>query len=141
MISNIDELVSIIQKLMGASYNTVSDEGFEQACRQALAELEWSLPCTDSKKGYWITERARRHVIYVLLVESAHKFRFKEIHLHNRFKHYHALIQMMDDQIANAIEDNPELFDIGTYSDIFFYITNGFEYDYNRNSLEYGRWY
>ena len=139
-IATVDDLVDIVKNLMGASYNVVSDDGFEQAVQQALDELHWTLPCTDSKKGYWIVERSRRHVIYILLVESAHKFRFKEINLHNRFKHYFDLIKMMDAQFAKAIESNPLLFDCDVYENFGSYITAGFVYDFYGNDHTYDRW-
>ena len=135
-----DDLVSYVKNLMGASYNVVSSNGFEQAIQQALNELKWILPCTDAQKGYWIIERSRRHVIYVLLVESAHKFRFKEIHLHNRFAHYFQLIKMMDDQFAKAIETNPMLFDCDTYEHFGSYLTTGFVYDFYGQDHTYDGW-
>ena len=139
-IASKDELIDIVKKLMGSSYNVVSTDGFEQAVQQALDELKWTLPCTDSQKGYWITERARRHVIYVLLVESAHKFRFKEIHLHNRFAHYFQLIKMMDDQFTKAIDSNLILFDCDTYEHFGSYLTNGFVYDFYGQDHTYDGW-
>jgi len=139
-IIDLPDLVSIVKNMMGASYNAVSDDGFDRACQHALDELNWTLPCSHSKKGYWITERARRHVIYVLLVESAHKFRFKEIHLHNRFAHYHKLIMLMDEEFAKALEDDIELFDVGRYPDVAYYLSPGFQYDYYGRDATYHRW-
>lgn len=133
-------LVDIVKSLMGASYNLVSSVGFEQATQQALDELKWTLPCTDSTKGFWIVERSRRHVIYTLLVESAHKFRFKEIHLHNRFAQYFQLMKMMDGEFAKAIEKNPMLFDCDTYEHFGSYLTNGFVYDFYGNDHTYDGW-
>lgn len=141
IIDDVDALTAIVKNLMGASSSNVSDDGFSAAISQALAELKWTLPCDDSLKCYWITERARRHVTYVLLVESAHKFRFKEIHLHNRFKHYHDLIKLMDKQFEDAIENDPTLFDVGTFGEIAIYLTSGFNYDYFGNDMSYSEWY
>lgn len=139
-IASIDELVEVVDTLVGASYDKVSDEGKEHACNQALQELRWSLPNTNDFQCHWIIERARRHFCFVLLVESAHKFRFKQIHLQNRFAQYHQLIKMMDAQFAEALENNMDEFDFGTYSnaeDLFIYLTPGFQYDYSGVDISY----
>lgn len=141
---NTDGLVEIIENLMGASYDKVSDEGKSLACELAQSELTWSLPQTDSFKLYWIVQRARRHLVYVLLVESAHKFRFKEIHLHNRFKHYHQLITMMDKEFLQAIEDRPLDFDHLASTNVEgafgLYVSGGFHYNYAGEDLTYRNW-
>ena len=137
-IENKKELIDTVQKLMGASYSKVSDDGFLHAVNQAIMELHWDLPETDSIKCYWLIERARRHVISVLVVESANKFRYKDIHLHNRFNQYFKLITFMDDEFKNAIEEYPLLFDIGIHTNLFDYITTGFQYDFNGNDVTYG---
>ena len=110
-LSDQDELIETIKKLMGASFDKVSDDGFQQSSSQAEAELMWSYPVEDARKCYWLVERTRRHVMYVLMVESAHKFQYKQIHLEHRFKHYIQLIENLDILFAKAIEDFPELFE------------------------------
>lgn len=45
------------------------------------------------------------------MVESAHKFQYKQIHLEHRFKHYIQLIENLDMLFAKAIEEFPELFE------------------------------
>ena len=106
-----EELIQAVKTLMGASFDKVSDEGFNQACMNAEAELGWTYPISDARKSYWMVERAKRHVVYILMVESAHKFQYKQIHIEHRFKHYIQLIERMDQEFAQAIEDFPELFD------------------------------
>ena len=139
-----DELVEIVENLMGASYDKVSDEGKVLACDLAQTELEWSLPQTDSFRLYWIVQRARRHLVYILLCETAHKFRFKEIHLHNRFKQYHQLVELMDDEFQKAIDARPLDFDhlaSNTTDGAFgLYVTSGFNYNYAGEDLTYRNW-
>jgi len=123
-------LITIVESLMGGSYSTVSSDGYSGAVDQALNELPFTFPITDSHEKYWIVERARRHVIYVLLTESAHKFKYKEISLQHRFANYFKLISKMDADFEKALNDFPELFDVlPTYSTLCEYITNGFVYD------------
>jgi len=125
-----DELLEAVKNLMGGSLDRVSDIGFIQSAGQAEAELGWGYPLTDDRKCYWLVERTRRHVIYVLMVESAHKFQYKQIHLEHRFKHYIQMIEQMDISFLKAIDDFPELFvDIGVYDDFAYYLDPGFVYD------------
>lgn len=138
-IADQDELIEFTQNLMGDSSDKVSTAGFEQAAIQAEAELGWSFPLDDARKCYWLVERNRRHVIYVLMVESAHKFQYKQIHLEHRFKHYIQLVEKMDASFVQALEDNPELFDMieGGYENFADYIRPGFVYDSLGQDLTY----
>jgi len=131
------ELVKFVKDGMGASYEKVSDDGFKQAASQAQAELHWSLPLNDSFQEFWLVERTKRFVVYILLFESAHKFQYKKISLQHRFNHYMQLLKMMDDTFKEALENNPETFDTGTYSNLSFYLTNGFQYDSDGEDMTY----
>lgn len=131
------ELVSFVKDLMGASYAKVSNDGFKRAVTQAKAELHWDFPVIDSFKEYWLVERTKRFVTHILLFESAHKFQYKKISLQHRFQHYMALIQMMDKDFKDALEENPDVFDVGSWPNLTFYITNGFAYDSDGEDLTY----
>lgn len=122
-------LVKFVKDTMGASYEKVGDDGFKSAVMQASQELRWTLPLNDPKKEFWMVERTKRYVMYILLIESAHKFQYKKISLQHRFQQYIQLIKMMDAQFLKAIEDNPELFDTGTYTILCSYLSSGFAYD------------
>jgi len=127
-------LVSIVETLIGSSSTAISSDGLSSAVDMALMELPWTFPLTNPQKEFWITERARRHVLYVLMVESAHKFKYKEISLQHRFNNYFKLIDMMDTKFEKALEDFPDIFDVlPTYPSLCDYITSGFVYD------QYGR--
>ena len=130
-ITDLDELVETVQTLMGTSFEKVTEPGYETAASQAQSELGWTVPLEDTQKCYWLIERARRHTIYILMVESAYKFQYKQIHLEHRFKHYIQLIQQLDTAFYKAMELFPELFDgmEGTFSDFAFFIDPGFVYD------------
>lgn len=133
-----DELLDAVKNLMGGSFDRVSDRGFEQAAGQAEAELMWSYPLEDARKCFWLVERTRRHVVYVLMVEAAHKFQYKQIHLEHRFKHYIQMIEQMDVSFLQGMEDFPDLFlDMGTYSDFAYYLNPGFVYDSLGRDLTY----
>lgn len=121
--------------LLGSTATAVSAESVTLACEMALGELHWTLPLTDPIKCFWTIERAKRYTLFVLLTESAYKFRFKEIHLHNRFAQYQKLIEYMDKMFAKALEDNSELFDTDNWGNFGEYISSGFVYDYLGNDI------
>lgn len=131
------ELIQFVKNTMGASYEKVSDDGFKNACKQAQAELNWSLPINNSFKEFWLTERTKRYVTYILLFESAHKFQYKKINLQHRFKHYFQLLELMDDHFKQAIEDNPTEFDTSTGTQLAIYLSSGFSYDIDGEDVTY----
>jgi len=135
MLNNEQELVQFVKDTMGASYEKVSDDGFKRAVLQATQELNWSLPINDPKKEFWIVERTKRFVIYILLVESADKFQYKKIFLQHRFQQYLQLLKLMDEEFLRALETSPELFDTNTYNNLCSYITTGFSYDMAGNDI------
>lgn len=127
-IADRETLITQTKAIMGGSFDKVSDGGYEQSAAQAELELDLTYPVTDTTLSYWIVERLRRHVLYVLMVESAHKFQYKKIHIDNRFKHYIQLIEKMDQDWLDAMDENPDLFG-SVYSDFSFYLTPGFVYN------------
>lgn len=129
MLSNVDELLDKVRILMGTSYDKVSDDGLYAAAEQALTELNWTLPETDNGKCFWIIERTKRFVISILLTESAHKFKYKQINLDQRFTHYFKLIELMDKQFVKSVSEDTTIFDIGTLGFIAEYIDSGFTYN------------
>lgn len=125
-------LIVNVKKLIGDSFDKVSADGFTQAAAQTESELQWSYPITVSSKEFWMVERCRRHVMYILMVESAHKFKYKLIHLEHRFRNYIKLIENMDESFYKAIENDQDgTFDNlgGSFSNFAYLITSGFIYD------------
>jgi|LGVF01.1.fsa_nt_gb hypothetical protein len=125
-------LIVATKNLMGDSFDKVTDPGFVGAASQTELELPWPYPITVATKEFWMVERCRRHTIYVLMVESAHKFQYRLIHLEHRFKNYIQLIKNMDETFYKAMEDDPNgvFDDIGAaFSDFAYLITSGFIYD------------
>jgi len=114
----------------------IGDEQKDQATDKAMMELRWVYPITDQFKVYWAIERGKRHALYVLLLESAHKFKYKQIHLNHRFDHYYKLLEIMDKEFQAAIDSYPTMFpgvDVGTgFTD---YIPSGFDYDFTGKDI------
>lgn len=109
-IDSVENLIETLSFKMGTNADNLTEEGFQVAIDSALLELGWVLPCTHPKKVLWIINRSLRYCIEILLIESAHKFRYDKIFLQNRFSHYQELIKKMDADFEKAIEENPSLF-------------------------------
>lgn len=133
----IDDLKASVKKSMQSSSTKIEEDSLELACYQALAELNWTLPQSDLQKCFWIINRAKRHALNVLMTEAAHKFRYKDIHLHNRFKHYHQLIEMADKEFLRQLESGSTLFDTDKWPAFIDYLDNGFVYDYLGHEYDY----
>ena len=129
MITNREELISFTKNLMGGSSTKVSETGYIQAAQQTETELKWIYPISDDTKSYWMVERMRRHALYILMVESAHKFQYKQIHIEHRFKHYIQLLEKCDQDFLKAVEEFSDLFDQGTWDNFAYYLAPGFIYD------------
>lgn len=137
MITDRDELISFTTNLLGGSSTKVSEDGLTQAASQTELELKFTYPVSDDTESYWMVERMRRHLLYILMVESAHKFQYKQIHLEHRFRNYIQLIEKADADFLKAAEDFPDLFDLGTYENFAYYLSPGFVYDELGRDLTY----
>ena len=109
-ISDIDNLIETLDLLVGSVSETVNEDQKIAAIQQALSELHWSVPNINEDQCYWIIERSRRHVLYLVAIVHAQKFQYKQIRLNQRFNHYFKLIEKMDEDYSSAIENNPGLF-------------------------------
>lgn len=129
--------------LVGTAWDQLSLENQTQAAAQALDELGWVLPVTAQKVSYWIIERTKRHALYILLVQHAERFRYKQIHLQQRFDNYFRLITQADIALAAAIEDDlaglfPLDVDMDAFSKYgFMQHPAGFVYDQLGRDLTY----
>lgn len=125
-INDIHELVERVQLSLGLSANLVTPEGLEFAASQGIDELHYKFPISDPTKKIWAVKRGKRHVLDILRVQSAHRFRYKQLALNHRFNHYHALLQEMDEEFAEMMDD------LVVNS---FYIESGFVYDKYGNDI------
>lgn len=139
MLSNNTDVQNTVTPLIGDLASKIDPEDFDAATAQALLELQWEFP-VDGKKAYWVVERTKRHIYWGLLSTSADKFRYKDIHLHNRFNQYIQMIRMMDSQFQTALENDIDTFDTNKYSALISYISNGFVYDNLGYDHTYDEW-
>lgn len=98
----------------------------------AIRELGLAFPLSNAVKEYWAVERGKRHSYDLIRASSARKFRYKQIHLNQRFEHFDKLIDRMDENFAYALETDAGLVGISGMLYIH-YIKPGFVYD------QYGR--
>ena len=101
--------VIIIAEIKGL-YRYFVTIDYTNAIADAERETGWNFPITADFQEYWIKQRSKRHLFFMLLTESAHKFKYEQINLQHRFDHYSKLIATMDQQFTNIMEERPEEF-------------------------------
>ena len=79
---------------------------FANACSDAARETGFAFPTSTDFQTQWNKDRAKRHIFFYLLTESAHKFKYEQINLQHRFEHYRRLIRDMDYRYNAALEEN-----------------------------------
>lgn len=135
-IADLTDFTDQVSIELGSLASKVSVDAFEAASNKAYNEVLWPYPISDPFKCFWMLERGKRHLIQIFLIESAHKFKYKQIHLNQRFDHYLLLIKKMDEDFLLAIEENPDAFPSPSGGIPFpAYIANTFTYDFLGRSL------
>jgi len=124
-----------LESAMGTSSSLLEPVAYDFIMSQALNELGWKLPVEDSKKSFWCIQRGRRHALDLLRIEAAHKFKYKQIHLGQRFEHYHAMIMELDNAFNEARKTDPALADLEPEIMFGLYVENGFVYDQFGNDV------
>lgn len=134
-ISSSGDLINKISMALGSSSGLLEVNELEFAASQAINELNWSYPVEEPKKEYWCVQRAKRHAIDILRVQSARKFQFKNLSLQHTFRHYHDLIKEMDDEFVKALDSDPLLMNISPEAMFGLSIGNGFVFDQYGNDI------
>ena len=137
-----DQLVrKLKQKVRGLS-NYLDKVDYENALEDSERETGWTIPIDDDFKLYWIQNRSIRHLYSYLLSESAHKFKYEQINLQQRYEHYRQLVKDYDKAFTEIQESRPEMFaGVEAYKMFSTKIDAGFHYDgignddtYNKNN-------
>ena len=116
-------------EVKGLSSYLVSDD-YSNACDDAERDTGWSLPITDSFKILWFKERVKRYLFFYLYTESAHKFKYKQINLQQRFEHYRDLIKYLDEKFQAIMEERPDQFaGVDSYKMFGHKVDAGFAYN------------
>ena len=138
IISSADDLTDLVKIQLNTLATLVTDDGYELICDQALSELGWSYPMTVPTKVFWLLKRATRHSMYLLLIASANKFKYKAVNLQHRFEHFSKLIEAMDKEFETALTTDTALFaGVDSYRMFGTKIDAGFAYDSVGNDVTY----
>lgn len=86
------------------------NQDYDNACNDASRETGWTFPVEGDFKIYWFKQRAKRHLFFYLLSESAVKFKVEQINLQHKFDHFKILIKDLDTKFENIQESRPEMF-------------------------------
>ena len=129
MIDSIEDLIERLQISLGTSKTLLSEEEFDFAVSQAQNEMRLKFPIVDGKRQLWGIERSKRHALDLLRIQSAHRFKYKQLSLNDRFNHYDRMIKDMDEKFEHAMNSDPDLWDIAPEGMLGFYVDNGFVYN------------
>lgn len=105
-LADLAALTAATGTLLGTTWALADASSQDAAANEALRELGWVLPESDTAKTYWMIERTKRHFLYLLLTQHAERFRYKQIHLQQRFNNYFQLITMADTAFAAAMDND-----------------------------------
>lgn len=143
-LSNVDAVIEAVEPLIGAAWGDLTTTQQEQMVGHSLNELGMSLPETNTKRCYWIIERSKRHGLYSIVVLNAERFRYKQIHLQQKFDNYFRLITQADEAFAKAMENDisgifpDDIVNGDAFAESgFFYNPAGFVYDQLGRDLTY----
>ena len=124
------ELIVILKEEVKSLSDYLVDADYTNAVNDAYRETGWSTPLASDFQVWWAKERAKRHLFFYLMTESAHKFKFEQINLQHRFDHYKSTIEMMDKLFAKAKEEfMSEFSGVDAYMIFPTKIDAGFSYD------------
>jgi len=120
--------------LLRGDYEDDVDHDVGYAVATAILELNLTFPLNNSTLEYWAIERGKRHCYDIIRSGAAKKFRYKQIHMQQRFEQFNVLIEKMDADYMYALETNAVL--AGIDGAMFTtYIKAGFVYDEYGNDV------
>ena len=139
MIQSREELQELVYLMLGESGQLLKGDFVDDsehevglAVSAAIRELGLTFPLQSNTLEFWAVERGKRHSFDIIRTSSARKFRYKQVHMQQRFVHFNVLIEKMDADFIYALETNAELMSLvgGLRGDNFItYIKAGFVYN------------
>ena len=126
-----DELRELLKEEVKGLISYLTDPtDYDNAIDDAERETGWAMPVTTDFKILWIKNRAKRHLFFYLMSESAHKFKFEQINLQHRFSHYATLIKNMDEEFEKAkLENIHEFAGVDAFKIFGTQVEPGFAYE------------
>ena len=104
---NQHDLEMLVQNEVKGLDNYLDQSDYTRAVETAVRETGYAATSTNGTKIQWLVDRAKRAIFFMLLSESAHKFKVKQYSLHHRFEHYRDIIKYMDEEYQKYLEDMP----------------------------------
>jgi hypothetical protein len=102
-------MITLLEKEVKGLTSYLDSDDYSNACDDASRETGFSYPVADGFQTLWMKSRAKRHIFFYLLTESAHKFKYEQINLQHRFEHYRDIIKYMDAEYEKALEENTKI--------------------------------
>ena len=124
------EMTILLQQEVKGLTSYLNSNDYSNACDDAERETGWSFPVSGDFKIYWQKQRAKRHLFFYLMTESAVKFKAKQFSLNQKFEHLKESIEFMDQEFMAIQEARPEEF--GSVDPLFTFGTKidaGFVYE------------
>ena len=127
-----EEMVDLVEVEIKSLAVNFEMEDYLAAADDAERDTSFSFPTSVAFQIKWLKERIKRHLFFMLYTESAHKFKVKQISLHQRFDHYGKLIKSLDDRFEKILEEEIYQFAGVQPTQAFAHqIGPGFAYDRN----------
>lgn len=124
------QLINRLKEEVKGLSSYLVDEDYSNASSDAINEFGSSFPVSGQEIEFWVKRRAKRHLFFYLMSESAHKYKFEQINRQQRFEHYFKLIQAEDKAFATFMEERPDLFaGVDVYKIFGTKVDAGFSYD------------
>jgi hypothetical protein len=124
------EFLDSLRTKLKSLANLFTTEDFLEIRDTVRRELRWSFPVVGDFKEFWFLERGLRHALFILLTDSASRFKYKQINLQHRFEHYRALVRDMDIKFMAEQAANPaEFAGVAPFKMFGTKIDAGFSYD------------
>lgn len=124
-----NDFVTLLEKEVKGLTSALDTEDYRNAMDDAVRETGYSLPATNSTMIYWLKTRAKRHLFFYLMTESAHKFKVKQYSLNQRFDHYRSTIEYMDLKWKEYLEEGEALIVEDAIGALGTKIDAGFQYE------------
>jgi hypothetical protein len=100
-----EELVAIVTSEMKDLATSLVAADYTNAVYSATLETTFTLPNTTNEQIYWLKERTKRHLIFMLATGAAAKFQVKQIKLDQKYRNLKDLYTSMDETWEKMQDD------------------------------------
>ena len=90
------ELITVIEQELKALATNFVAVDFTNAIEDAVRETSYVLPNTNNEQIYWLKQRSKRNLIFMLATGVASSFQVKQIKLDQKFRNLKELYVDMD---------------------------------------------